>query len=88
MSRVDRPPLVALLLSTGGADWQRRDNWDTDVDLSLWYAVEVDHHGRVSALTPYINSLKAGGIPPELGSLSKLRTLWLNQNQLNGEFGI
>ncbi|CAM9463484.1 unnamed protein product [Scytosiphon promiscuus] len=26
-----------------------------------------------------------GGIPPELGSLSKLRTLWLNQNQLNGQ---
>ncbi|CAM9544261.1 unnamed protein product, partial [Hapterophycus canaliculatus] len=84
MSSADRNTLVALLRATSGADWQRKDNWDTDADLSMWYGVEVDDHGRVLTLTPYVNNLE-GEIPQELGALSKLRTLWLNQNQLNGE---
>lgn len=58
MPSTDRDTLVALLHSTGGAVWQRKDNWETNADLSLWYGVDVDDKGRVVALDLEKNNLE------------------------------
>lgn len=64
MSSTDRDALVALLHATGGgATWARKDNWDTDADLSLWYGVEVDDEGRVVTLRLKDNNLR-GNLGP------------------------
>lgn len=52
----DRRALLALYGLTGGATWNNNDNWDTDVELSLWHGVGVDAQGRVVTLKlPYNN---------------------------------
>lgn len=44
---MDREVLIALLRSTGGNGWRRKDNWDTDTELKTWYSVKVDDQGFV-----------------------------------------
>lgn len=43
----DLEALRALFHSTNGANWKRKDNWNTDEELSAWYGVEVNDEGRV-----------------------------------------
>lgn len=54
----DRDVLVRLFQSTGGAEWERKDNWDTDTDISLWYGVKVNEQGRVVELSLVDNYLR------------------------------
>ncbi|CAM9610681.1 unnamed protein product [Scytosiphon promiscuus] len=83
-ARTDRDALVALYRATSGADWLNSENWDEKVDLAMWHGVRVDDtDGRVVSLSLPSNNLQ-GSIPPELGSLSALRTLELGDNQLSG----
>ncbi|CAM9428198.1 unnamed protein product [Ectocarpus sp. 13 AM-2016] len=84
MASTDREALVALFRWTGGAGWTRRDNWDTDADLVTWHGVTVNDQGRVVILDLSDNNLQ-GHFPKEPGSLSKLRVLRLNNNELSGE---
>ncbi|CAM9845227.1 unnamed protein product, partial [Hapterophycus canaliculatus] len=53
-----RDALVALLHSTSGADWKRKDNWETDADLSRWYGIVVDSQGRKGTLSLPKNNLE------------------------------
>ncbi len=86
---VERDALVALYNSTGGANWERNDNWLTDSPVGKWYGVKtVD--GRVTKLYLGGNGLR-GEIPPELGNLQYLRQLRLGErlgdvNRLTGDF--
>ena len=58
MASADRAALSALFRSTDGAkSWFRKDNWGTDVDLSLWYGVQADADGRVVKLQLTKNNL-------------------------------
>ena len=79
----DRDILVALYEQTGGADWSRQDNWLSDRPLQGWYGVQLDAAGKVIRLELGTNNLH-GGIPPELGQLTSLRTLDVARNQLEG----
>lgn len=54
----DRDVLVGLFQSTGAAEWKRKDNWDTDTDISLWYGVKVNEQGRVVELFLVDNYLR------------------------------
>ena len=90
----DRAALVALYNATDGPNWVDNTNWLTDAPLGEWYGVSTDAAGRVVVInlagrwdgralesTPHGLS---GPIPPELGSLSKLEQLYLDQNALSG----
>ena len=84
IAAVERDALVALYNSTGGANWERNDNWLGDEPLHTWYGVRTVG-GRVSELHLGGNGL-TGNIPPELGNLAHLRELRFgDDNRLTGE---
>ena len=80
----DREALVALYNSTDGPNWRDNTNWLSDAPISEWRSVSTDSDGRVVTLHLHFRRLK-GELPPELGNLSKLRSLRLGQNGLTGE---
>ena len=80
----DRAALVALHNATGGPNWERNNNWLSDVPISEWSGVTTDDNGRVTRLFLHVNQL-SGEIPPELGNLANLQWLYLYGNQLSGE---
>ena len=80
----DRANLVALYNATGGPNWERHNNWLSDMPISEWSGVTTGDNGRVTGLYLYENQL-SGGIPPELGNLANLTRLRLGGNQLSGE---
>ena len=79
----DRNALVALYNATDGANWDDNHNWLSDEPLDHWDGVQTDSSGRVTVLRLYFNDLR-GSIPSELGDLSALKKLHLNDNQLSG----
>lgn len=62
MASADRAALLALYRSTGGLNWRRSRNWNTEAELSQWYGVEVDDEGRVVKLKLDFLNLE-GNIP-------------------------
>ena len=79
----ERDVLVAFYYATGGPDWSDNTNWLSDAPLESWRGVDVDGEGRVTRLLLGRNNL-VGSIPPELGSLSHLSTLFLAYANLTG----
>ena len=80
----DRDVLEVLYGSTGGPNWNRKDNWLTAVPLEDWHGVRTDDQGRVTAINlGWWNGL-TGELPPELGNLANLRWLWLAGADLTG----
>ena len=79
----DRAALVALYNATDGANWANNTSWLSDDALRDWYGVSTDSNDRVLTLSLYNNQL-TGTIPPELGDLSELDTLYLDGNALTG----
>ena len=73
----DRDALVALFNATNGAQWQNSENWMSDEPLDTWHGVSTDGSGRVTELFLRSNQL-SGLIPPELGKLSSLEVLKLD----------
>ena len=75
----DREALVALYNAAGGATWTSNANWLSDRPLSEWHGVTTDSAGRVTGLNLNNNAL-SGSLPPELGNLTRLRSLLLHNN--------
>ncbi len=81
----DRAVLVQIHNATGGANWTNSDNWLSEEHfIREWYGVTNDANGRVHVLFLGGNQL-TGEIPAQLGNLTKLEWVSLNQNQLTGE---
>ena len=83
LAEADREALIALYESTGGANWENRDNWLSDEPGNRWHGVRTDADGRVTMLDLRDNRLN-GEIPLELVNLLNLRELMLQDNQLRG----
>lgn len=79
----DRGSLEALYNATGGDNWTRSMNWNTDEPLDTWYGVKTDSDGRITELILSDNGLE-GRVPAELGDLKNLRRLYLDDNNLGG----
>lgn len=79
----DRAALEALYHATGGPNWERSDNWLTDVPPKYWYGVSTDSEGRVWSVVLQRNGLN-GPIPLEIGKLTAVELLLLEENNLSG----
>ncbi|WP_420635435.1 leucine-rich repeat domain-containing protein [Candidatus Palauibacter sp.] len=79
----ERDILEALFAATGGSNWARNENWNSDQPLGEWYGVSVDEGGRVTEVVLGSNGL-TGLVPAELGALANLRRLDLRRNELSG----
>jgi len=74
--------LVALYASTNGEGWTNDNSWLSSYTIDDWYGITVEL-GYVTKIELEYNNL-IGNIPPELGNLSNLITLYLGINQLRG----
>ena len=89
----ERTALIDLYNTTGGAAWTDRTNWrnaeDTDFNAPgtecTWFGVTCNVAGLNVVRLGLLNNNLVGTLPPSLGSLSRLRDLYLAYNQLSGE---
>ena len=79
----DKEALIALYNSTGGSGWTNNLNWNSELDLRMWYGVKVDVNDRVAWLELPENNLR-GTVPVQLATLTELHFLDLSDNQLSG----
>ena len=80
----DRDALVKLYETTNGDRyWRNKLNWNTDTPIGTWFGVSTDGDGCVVVLLLESNLL-IGELPPEIGNLSRLDTLDLDGNYLEG----
>src|SRR5690349_18274190 len=83
----DSLALIDLYNSTNGPDWTNHTNWLTKNPVNTWYGISVLNTGAsgssVYKITLGFNNLN-GTIPPSLGNLKNLNTLYLPSNQLKG----
>ncbi|MCB0747120.1 MAG: hypothetical protein KDC90_06595, partial [Ignavibacteriae bacterium] len=78
----DSLALVALYNSTGGPNWTNNTNW-LNGPVSTWAGINViDGHVYTIEL---INNNLSGNIPTDIGNLTGLRNLILDDNKLTGE---
>lgn len=77
----DSLALVDLYNSTNGTEWINQSGWLTG-PVNEWYGVTTDGT-RVTDLQLQSNGL-LGTLPPSIGSLTALNTLYLFGNQLSG----
>ena len=79
----DRAALVALYNATDGPNWTSSTGWLSNFGLQEWEGIVTDTDGRVTWIALGRNNL-TGELPRELGNLSKLEVLSLNDNNLSG----
>jgi hypothetical protein len=82
---LENQALMALYNSTGGSRWGGALGWLRD-DLGKWGGVTV-LDGRVTKLELGGRGL-TGSIPMEIGNLTRLTYLSLNDNQLTGAWAL
>jgi len=86
--KTDSLALVAFFNTTNGPNWTNNTNWLTG-PVDTWYGVTVEN-GRVFRLALYAEEWEpkfglSGNLPSELGNLTALRELYLQQNELTGQ---
>ena len=82
-SATDRAILIRLFEMTDGDSWLNSAGWDErSNDLSTWHGIETDDFGRVVAIDLAANGLR-GSLPLNLGHLSHLKELNLQDNELS-----
>jgi hypothetical protein len=74
--------LEALYTSTYGPHWTNHTNWWVTKDPSNWYGVGVTG-GHVTSLRLANNNLR-GSLPPELGNLRYLNSVYFEDNHIGG----
>ena len=79
----DKLALEALYRAANGDNWENNFNWLSDAPLWKWAGVTINAEGRVGELDLSWNKM-AGEIPPELGNLSEMQRLHLDENRIIG----
>ena len=80
INQQDSLALAALFEATNGDDWGDHSNWFTEPsNYTSWYGVTFNDEGRVTDINLSENSLN-GNIPPEIGNLANLQSLYLSGN--------
>ena len=75
----DRETLIAIYNATDGMNWTMQGNWLSEEHVSMWDGVTTDERGWVTELNLADFGL-SGMIPMELGQLTNLATLHLQNN--------
>ncbi len=75
----DRETLIAIYNATDGMNWTMQGNWLSEERVSMWDGVATDDRGRVTELNLADFGL-SGMIPMELGQLTNLAVLHLQNN--------
>ncbi|MBL7990607.1 MAG: IPT/TIG domain-containing protein, partial [Candidatus Kapabacteria bacterium] len=79
----DSSILVRLYATTTGQQWLRQRAWLSDMPISSWAGVTVEHDRVVGLLLPS-NNLR-GNLPAFLGQLTDIEVLDMSFNELSGE---
>ena len=82
----DREALVALFNATDGESWDSSGTWLSRTPIGEWLGVTTNVQGRVTGLRLVVavgshGNLDVGltgELPPELGNLTMLQSLWLS----------
>ena len=88
----ERNALIAFYKATGGDNWHsiwghtdvKNENWCSDLPVSHWAGVRTNEQGFVTELR-LPGCYLTGTIPSEIGNLTELEALQLNNNNLGGE---
>ena len=83
-SPTDRDILILFYCATDGKNWANKDNWLTDESLASWHGVTLDANG-VKELRATGERIERDNTGLELGNITSLQTLYLNNNMLTGE---
>ena len=78
----DRAALVVLYNTAGGTNWASDSGWLSDAPLGEWFGIETGDSGRVVRVDLQQNSL-SGAIPGDLGNLTSLKWLFLNNHVIS-----
>ena len=82
----NRRALVRIFTLARGDGWTRKEGWNGEEPIGTWYGVSVDEVDEmVTELRLEDNNL-SGIVADEIGELTELRYLYLNDNSLTGEF--
>jgi Leucine-rich repeat (LRR) protein len=79
----DSSILVRLYATMTGQQWLRQRAWLSDMPISSWAGVSVEHDRVVGLLLPS-NNLR-GNLPAFLGQLTDIEILDMSFNELSGE---
>jgi Leucine-rich repeat (LRR) protein len=79
----DSSILVRLYATTTGQQWLRQRAWLSEMPISSWAGVTVEHDRVVGLLLPS-NNLR-GNLPAFLGQLTDIEVLDMSFNELSGE---
>ena len=74
-AETDRDALLAIFNATDGDSWDGSSTWAGRAPIGEWAGVTTDEDGRVVELNV---GLGGAEIPPEVGHLTGLTTLWLS----------
>lgn len=88
----ERKALIAFYKALDGDNWKsiwghtdiKNENWCSNAPISSWAGILTNEDGRVTKIwLPGCNL--TGTIPPEIGDLTELEVLQLNNNNITGE---
>ena len=74
-AETDKDALLAIFDATDGDSWDVSSTWAGHTPIGEWAGVTTDEDGRVVELDV---NLGGAEIPPEVGHLTGLTTLWLS----------
>lgn len=75
--------LLELYIATGGDNWVKNTNWNTEAPLNQWYGISTDADGFVTTINLKDNNLD-GTLPKSLVELVNLKNLLLSDNNISG----
>ncbi len=82
----DKETLIALFNATDGESWDSSRTWLGRAPVGEWEGVSTDDQGRVTSL--HLTGLRlTGELPPELGNLTMLQSLYLGRKYLGDAYG-